>query len=47
MFLIKILGNGKTGNLNIDIRYKDIVDVMNNIEKVDTIWSGLLQVLSR
>ena len=31
MFLIKILGNHKTGDLNLEIRYKDIVEVMNNI----------------
>lgn len=41
MFLIKIFGNHKTADLNIEIRYKDIVSVMSSIEKIDIIISAL------
>ena len=37
MFLIKILGNDKTNHLNIEVRYKDMVDVMSNPKKMDEI----------
>ncbi len=41
MFLIKILGNNKTANLNVEIRYKNMVDVMSNPKKMDEIISTI------
>ena len=37
MFLIKILGNAKTGNLDLNIRYKNMIDQMSYTEKLDEI----------
>ena len=41
MFLIKILGNSKTNRLNVEIRYKDMVNVMSDIKKMDEILNTI------
>ena len=41
MFLIKILGNDKTNHLNIEIRYKDMTDVMSNPKRMDEILNTI------
>lgn len=41
MFLIKVLGNSKTANLNVEIRYKDMIDVMSSPEQMDEILNTI------
>ena len=41
MFLIKIVGNSKTNLMNLDIRYKDMVDVMSDVKKMDEILNTI------
>lgn len=44
MFLVQILGNDKTANLNIEIRYKDMVKQMSSIQKIEEIVSVLTDI---